>query len=173
MRTLLTHQGLHKALLRKEKMSNTMSIEAKPELDEKALVVIQLSLSNEVLCEVIHESTIVALWLKLESLYMTRSLTNKLFLKQCLFMLKMAKGTSIKAHLNEFNYILLDLENIDERVQEEDQVMFLLCSLPSSYRHFQETFLYGRNTISIEDVKSSLFSKELIDKNIIVISEGQ
>ena len=49
MKALLTHQRLQKALLGKEKMPASMSVDEKQELDEKALAAIQLSLSNEVL----------------------------------------------------------------------------------------------------------------------------
>lgn len=88
-------------------------------------------------------------------------------------MFKMLEGTSIKSHLDELNSILLDLEIIGKKVREEDQAVFLLCSLPLSYKHFQETILYGREIISFENVKYYLFSKELIDKDMTIILEGQ
>ena len=61
---------------------------------------------------------------------MTKSLTNKLYLKQRLFTLRMKEGMPIKDHLDELNKILMDLKNIDVRIDEEDQALILLCSLP-------------------------------------------
>ena len=159
MRAVLTQQGLQKAILGKEKMDKNLTKEQKEELDEKALALIQLCLSNEVLREVICEKTTSGVWLKLESLYMTKSLTNKLVLKQKLIMLRMAEGTSIKAHLDEFSSIILDLENIDEVIEDEDKAPYLLCSLPPSYNNFRENFLYGRDSISLDEIKASLISK--------------
>ena len=49
------------------------------------------------------------------------------------------------------------------------QPLLFLCSLPASYEHFVTTMLYGRDTISVEDIKSSLYLKELPKK---VFSEG-
>ena len=54
-------------------------------MDEKALSAIQLCLSREVLREFINEKTAAGIWSKLESLYMTKSLANKLRLKEQLF----------------------------------------------------------------------------------------
>ena len=62
MRALLTHNGMHKALLEKEKLAFTITKEKMEDLDAKATATIQLCLSNEVLREVIHEKTAIALW---------------------------------------------------------------------------------------------------------------
>jgi hypothetical protein len=43
---------------------------------EQALSAIQLCLSNEVMRKVIEETTIIGLWIKLETLYMNKSLMN-------------------------------------------------------------------------------------------------
>ncbi|GJW20938.1 retrovirus-related pol polyprotein from transposon TNT 1-94 [Tanacetum coccineum] len=58
-------------------------------LDEKAHSTILLSLSDEVLYEVADEETAAGVWKKLEKLYMTKSLTNKLLLKQRMVDVKM------------------------------------------------------------------------------------
>lgn len=60
---------------------------------------------------------------------MTKLSTSKLLLNQHLFLLKIAHGTLIKKHITSFNYILLELKNIYEGVEEEDQASLLLCSL--------------------------------------------
>ena len=78
----------------------------------------------------------------------------------------MAEGISIKSHLDDFSLIIMDLENMDMKIEDEDEVFLLLCSLPSSYKHFKETLIYGREEISMDDVKSSLSSKDLMDKEL-------
>ena len=93
MRALLVQQGLLKLLSGKSKLSEFMSEDEKEELEMKAHSTIQLCLDDEVLREVADEDIAAGLWLKLESLYMIKSLTNKLYLKQRLFTLRMKEGT--------------------------------------------------------------------------------
>jgi hypothetical protein len=90
------------------------------DLDEKLLSALQLSLSPEVLREVMNAKSATELWKKLEELYMTKSLANKLRLKERLYTIRMAEGTSIQSHLNEFNSICVDLESLDMKIDDED-----------------------------------------------------
>ncbi|GKC11826.1 hypothetical protein Tco_1008608 [Tanacetum coccineum] len=54
-----------------------------------------------------------------------------------------------------------DLAAIDTAILDENQAFLLLTSLPSSYDNFVETFLYGRDTLKLEDVLATLNSREL------------
>ncbi|KAK0585700.1 hypothetical protein LWI29_032661 [Acer saccharum] len=82
MQALLTQQGLAKALRGRKKLLVNMPEEKKDDIMEKAFSAILSSLSDVVLYEVFDEKTVESLWLKLESLYMTKSLSNRLYLKQ-------------------------------------------------------------------------------------------
>ena len=82
MWALLEQQSLLKVLSGKNKLSESMPEDEKEELEIKAHGVIQLCLANKILREVANEDTTTSLWLKLESLYMTKSLINKLYLNR-------------------------------------------------------------------------------------------
>ena len=130
MKAIFTLQGLQKAFLGIENMPKSVSWEEKQEQDQKTLSVIQLCLSNEVLREIAQEKTTDGLWSKLDSLYMTKSLIGKLHLKKNFIMVRMTEGTSIKGHIDEFNSIVTNLDNVDITIDDEDRALQLLCSLP-------------------------------------------
>nr|GEZ99349.1 retrovirus-related Pol polyprotein from transposon TNT 1-94 [Tanacetum cinerariifolium] len=67
----------------------------------------------------------------------------------------------LSEHIDEFNKLIGDLANIDVDINDEDQALMLLTSLPPSYDNFVETLLYGREWLTLEDVLSSLNSREL------------
>ena len=73
-------------------------------LEEKAHSTIMLCLADDIITEVAEEETASGLWLKLETLYMTKSLTNKLLLNQRLFSLHMNEGTPLGDHLDQLKY---------------------------------------------------------------------
>ena len=123
-----------------------------------------MCLSDEVMYNVMTETTTAAVWCKLESLYMTKSLSNKLFMKKQLYSLRMKEGTSILAHLNTFNRIVSDLLALEVQLEEEDKALLLLCSLPSSYDHLATTIMYGKETLELEDVRQVLQNNELMKR---------
>ena len=78
MKAILIQNGVHKALEGDERKPIGLSEAKWEEMDAKALSAIQLCLSNEVLREVVKEVTSKGIWEKLESLYMAKSVTNRL-----------------------------------------------------------------------------------------------
>ena len=90
-------------------------------MEGKTHSTILLSLDDHIITEVADQATTAKLWLKLESLYMTKSLTNKLLLlKQRLFSLRMRLGTPVREHMEKLNSILLDLRNLDVKIDDEN-----------------------------------------------------
>lgn len=165
MRALLVQQGLDEVLEGERKLPNTLTETQKKELMNKAHSAIILCLGDRVLREVSKEKTAASIWLKLEHLYMTKSLANRLYLKQRLYTLNMQPGTSIEDHMDEFNRLILDLENIEVKIDDDDQALLLIRSLPSSYEHLADTLVYGRETLTLEEVQAALISKELTKKS--------
>ena len=49
--------------------------------------------------------------------------------------LKMDEAKSIDENINEFTKRIIDLENLDVSIDEEDQAIFPLNSLPKEYNH--------------------------------------
>nr|GEZ18478.1 retrovirus-related Pol polyprotein from transposon TNT 1-94 [Tanacetum cinerariifolium] len=133
----------------------------KTDVNKKAHSVLLLCLDNKVLREVNKEDSTAGVWLKLGTLYMTKSLANKLYLKNKLFTFYMHSCKKLPEHIDGFNKMIGDLANIDVDIDEEDQALMLLTSLPPSYDNFVETLLYERESLTLEDVLSSLNSHEL------------
>ena len=100
---------------------------------------------------------------------MTRSLTSKLHLKQRLYFQHMSEG---EEHLTMFKDIVIDLQTLEVKYEDEDLGLILLCSMPSSYAIFRDTILYSRDTLTLDEVYDVLFSNEKM-KQLVVGSESQ
>ncbi|MFQ6658975.1 hypothetical protein Gotur_028041, partial [Gossypium turneri] len=109
------------------------------------------------------EKTLFALWKRLETLYATKPLANRLVLKQRLFMFRMNEGELLRDHISQFITLLNNLKNVKVQIDDEDQAMLLLCSLPPSYKSFRETLIYGKDKLSFEDVKGHLLSRDKLN----------
>jgi len=72
---------MHKALQGKSANAKGMTDEDWIEFDLKAISTIQLCFADEILYNVFGYDLAIQLWGKLEELYMSKSLTNRLFLK--------------------------------------------------------------------------------------------
>ena len=130
MRNLLVQQGLQRALDRKRKKPFTITDGEWEDLDFKVLSIIRLCLANDVLFNIVGEKSASSLWSNLESLYMTKYLTNIIYLKRQLYGMRMKEGTKIANHLNVFNVLTFLLSSMDVKIDDEDKSVNLLCTLP-------------------------------------------
>jgi hypothetical protein len=122
-------QGLQKALANKSNKPTTMMNEEWEDLDAKALSTICLCLADDVLFNIVGEDTTPGLWRKLESLYMMKSLMNRIYLKRQLYSLRMKEGTKVADHLNTFNTLIVELTSMEVTFEDEYKAITLLCSL--------------------------------------------
>lgn len=122
---------------------------------------IHLCLADNVLSNVVHNDSTTILWEKLKQLYIGKSLTNNLYLKQQLYRLKIAYGANLLEHLNVFNQFLNQLHKVNVKVDEEYNAILLLTLLPDSYDNLITMLLFVKDTISLEDVMTLLLSNEI------------
>ena len=161
MHDLLVQQGVAKALLGKSKQPFAMTDDEWSDIDDRALSDIRLCLADDVLFNIMSEKITVGLWKKLEKLYMTKSLTNRIILKRQLYSLRMKEGTTITDHLNTFNTLLVQLDSIEVKFDSEDKAVTLLCSLPESWDHFVTSIsLSSSETLEFDDVVGAMLSEE-------------
>ena len=131
MKILKVQQGVHKTLQRKSAKTSGTSDEDWKKMNLKIASTIQLCLSDEVMHNVMDKKMIMGLWSKLET-YMTKSFSNKLYLKKQLYELRMNEGTTVLEHLNFFNKVISELLAVHVKIDEEDKALILLSSLSES-----------------------------------------
>jgi hypothetical protein len=85
-------------------------------------------LSDQVMHHVIRLKTPKEIWDKLETQFMSKTVTTKLYLKQKLYGLKMQEGSDLAGHINVFSQMVTDLEQLGVKIETEDKAIILLCS---------------------------------------------
>ena len=125
--------------------------------EKKACSVIRRCLADVTLYSVLEERTPKDLWSKLHTIYMDKNMCNKLMLKKRLYNLWMQEGGDVLGHIQKFDQVCNELLNIGVKMEEEDKLLLLLCSLPPSYDLLVTTLLYGKETLKYEDIVTVLW----------------
>ena len=84
--------------------------------------IIHLSMVLEI--SVLNEKSPSSLWEKLEKIYMSKSLTNRLYLKKQLCELKIDKQIDVRDHINKFNKCIIQLLSIGIRLMRQIKLLF-------------------------------------------------
>eukprot|EP00253_Pinus_taeda_P028964 PITA_28964 len=112
------------------------------------------------------EAMTKALWDKLGTLYQSKSLLNKLFLRKTLYNLKMKDGDLVTEHVNTFNIVVSQLASVDIKISDEDKCTSFLCSLPDSWDSLVIALGSNANTLQFNEIDSSLLMEEMRWKNM-------
>ncbi|TXG52062.1 hypothetical protein EZV62_021231 [Acer yangbiense] len=134
-------------------------------VNRQACGTIRLCLAKDQKYFVMKETMASSLWKKLEDKYMTKSIENRLYLKKKLFHFQYKKGISMIEHLDNYNKILADLQNLDVEISDEDKALLLLNSLLDTYEHLTTTLLYGKDEVKFIDVSNALVNNEYRKKD--------
>lgn len=73
------------------------------EMKAKAVATNRLCLANDAMYHIMNGKSLAIIWLNLKSQYMSKSLTNKVHVKQKLYGLKMSKGSNLYQYIHAFN----------------------------------------------------------------------
>ncbi|KAE8784432.1 Retrovirus-related Pol polyprotein from transposon TNT 1-94 [Hordeum vulgare] len=103
---------------------------------------------------------------------MSKTATTKVYLKQKLYGMKMQEGSDLVEYMNAFNQVVADLACLGATIDDEDRVILLLCSLPSSYDHLITTLSHGKETVKNEDITAALLSYHMRKKNAMEVTHG-
>ena len=74
----------------------------------------------------------------------------------------MKRGLSVDEHMNTYTKLLIDLVNVDVKIDEEDKAVILLNFLPDEeYETFTLTLINGRQTLNYNEVSATLVNYEV------------
>ena len=127
-------------------------------MDLKGTRTIQLCLAYEVMYNVTNEKTATGLWSRLETLYMIKSLSYKLYLKKQSYGLRMMEETTVLKHLNFFNKVISELLTVDIKIDKENKALIFLSLLSESYDHIVTIMLNDKKILILEEVTSTHLS---------------
>ena len=119
----------------KTKKLEKMTDDEWEELEMKMVSTKRLCSANELMYDVMVEMSTATISFKLKSQYMSKSLTNKLKLKQKLYGLKMVECADLAQYINTFNQLISGMLRINIKFNDEDDAMMLLTSVLASYEH--------------------------------------
>lgn len=100
---------------------------------DRALAIVVLAVDPSLLYMLGNPEDPAVVWKKLEEQFQRKTWSNKLQLRRKLFSLKLREGESVHEHIKTMTEVFEALAVIGDAVSEEDQVVYLLASLPASY----------------------------------------
>jgi transposase InsO family protein len=100
---------------------------------DRALAIVVLSIEPSLLYLIGDPEDPVVVWKKLSDQFQKKTWANKLALRRKLYSLRLRDGSSVQEHIKEMTEIFDGLSVIGDPIEEEDRVVHLLASLPSSY----------------------------------------
>ena len=100
---------------------------------------------------------------------MSNSLINKLYLKKQLFELKMDEGMNVRDHINKSNKCVTQLLSVEVKIDEGDQVIMLLASLPKLNEIVVTMLLVGRKTLTVDEVSTPFLETKILRTHVVCL----
>ena len=100
---------------------------------DRALATIVLSVDPSLLYLIGSPEDPVEVWRMLANQFQRKTWANKLELRRKLYSLRMKDGDSVHSHIKAMTEVFNSLSIVGDPISEEDQVVYLLASIPESY----------------------------------------
>ncbi|KAL5165949.1 Retrovirus-related Pol polyprotein from transposon TNT 1-94 [Glycine soja] len=129
---------------------------------------IRLALTLEIKHNMLKEITPKALLEKLKNIYVSKSLTNRLCLKES-YQLKMETEGNLHDHINN------QLLNVNDKLSDKEQTLLLLASLPRSFKVWVQSLLVRRSTLKIDEKNERMMRAENVndEHHALVVVESE
>ena len=152
-------------------LEDTLQLEKKPEatseydwdkMNRITYSLIRSCLTQDIKYHMFYETSARQLWEILEKKYLTKSIESWLQLKRKLYRFQIKRELSIDEYMNNCTKLLIDLVNVDVKIDKENKAVILLNSLPDEeYENFTLTLINGRQTLNYNKVSAALVNYEV------------
>ena len=162
MKNVLRAMGLGRIL---KPMPSGMDQDEWESIQEQSVSLVSLYLKPSVFKQVAEQTDVTKMFDTLRSKYYQDDMTNRLYMILMLGTFKWDGSGKIQDHIEAFNDMVVDLENLGEILEEERKAITLLGSLPQSYWSLSRTLLHrDKKTITYNEVISALKTDEMQQK---------
>ena len=155
MKPFLMQKGVWKAVAGEDIHADT---------DEKALVMIGLSVNDDQVVYVQDAKTAKEAWDNLAAVYENTGTASKMYLQEKLMTAKLTENKSAKDHIEEMKMLVSQLAGIGAKVSDDEYKIALLRSLPGSYESLILTLENLVDKLKIEDIHARIL-RELRQKS--------
>jgi len=132
-------------------------------LDRKVIPVIRLSLTKNVVFNILKEKTTKGIMEALPNMYEKPSAANKVFLIRELVNTRMKEDNSFTEHINKTDSILAGLMSVGIKFDDEVQALLLLSSLPDSWSRTVTTLTSsaGSDGFTFEKIRDLILGEDV------------
>lgn len=163
MEHLLKAKGLWGMITETDTLDEDASAQARTEfikLKERAFSMLVLNVSTSQLYLITNCQTPKEAWTTLKGQFERDTLANKLFLKKKYFRCEMTEGDRLAEHLKRMKELTDQLSAIGAVIEEEDQIVTLLGSLPTSYATIVTALETKIDNLTLQFVQQALTNEE-------------
>lgn len=107
------------------------------------------------------ETTASSMIKTLDQFYMSRPLSDRIYLKRKLYEFRMSEDISIEENINEFLKLVSNLDKENDDVSDETKAILLLKSLPSQFDKLRDSMMYCEYPLTLGRVVSAIHIKEV------------
>ncbi|KAL2472246.1 Retrovirus-related Pol polyprotein from transposon TNT 1-94 [Abeliophyllum distichum] len=163
MRAILVQQRVSKALDDPETYPDELKEKSTEivDMNEIAYGSIILHLSDNIVRQVDGSKTARVLRSALDTLFLTKTLPNKIYLLEKLFIFKIDTSKDLEANLSDFNIKVKSLSHNGKDFSNEDLTVILLNFLSDSYKEVKNAIKYAMDTLTQAIVIDALRSRDL------------